>query len=1062
MIAAVSTYLDSSKKSYGKIPKRLTLVWGEHVPIHTEEQKKILVVDNNRVMVKLMTTFLEREGHEVVGVEDAFDALDALRSFTPQIIYLDLIMPKIGGDNLCKIFRTIPQLDNCYIAIISATAMEQPIDISRLGADACIAKGPFAKMTHHILETIAESSGHRKIPVKSEVRGIENLISRQITKELLRQNKCLQTILESISQGVLITTDNRVFYANAATLSLLQVTMERLLGSYLDEILDPACWEMLVPFIRFDGAGIPNDTDDTYIKIHDRHVIPKCLTMQGDNNNQIILLTDITDIKQTQRELLQEEERWKTTFDAMADPVSLVMSDGTIERCNQAFAALLGNDIATLQGKKCYELIHRTKTFIKGCPLIRTRKSNVREQMELSLGENIYLITVDPLKSHDGQVSGFIQIMRDITEQKHAAAVSRRFELLVTHNRDIIFFIRYDDLRIMEVNEAAIKAYGYSREQLLSMTVDQLRTPDTLEMVPGQMEKAYKFGILFEAVHCCSDGSTFPVEVSSRGESIDGTRTLISVVRDITERKRAEEALMHSEERLSQIARCVPDLIWTMDFSGRFTYVNSAVERFYGWTVEEFLNLTFHDTVTPQQALKVEAMISEELAKTTALNYDRNWVRTFESEKIRKDGSILLAEVSATLLWSDDGKPTGIIGTTRDITERKREEEEKLQLQGQLLHAQKMETVGRLAGGVAHDFNNMLSVILGHIELALTQCSPSEAIYSDLKTIQDSALRSADLTRQLLAFARKQTVAPKILDLNDIVSSMLKMLKRLIGEDIELAWYPCAGRLLAKIDPSQLDQLLVNLCVNSRDAIAGVGKVTIETGKEVFDKDYCSVHSDFLPGEYVMLAVSDNGSGMDSETCEHLFEPFFSTKETGKGTGLGLSTVYGIVRQNDGFIHVDSEIGRGTTFKIFLPNQAGEQESIHRDGELKQEIYGNETILLVEDEPRILSMIEKMLKPRGYTILPAATPGEAIRLANDHTGEIHLLITDVVMPNINGYELAKRILSIYPNLRCLFMSGYTANVIAHHGVLDEGVHFIEKPFAMKQLTSKIREVLDFV
>ncbi len=1023
------------------------------------KKKKILVVDNNKVMIKLMTSFLEKEGHEVVGVEDAFAALDALREFTPHIIYLDLVMPKIGGESLCKIFRTIPQLADCYIAIISAAALEQPFDIVRIGADACIAKGPFSRMCQYILETIAESDGLRHVPACSKIRGIENLLSRQITKELLSQTKYQQSILENISQGVLIVTDNRVFYANPAALFLLQITMERLLGAYLNDILDPASWQQLAPCLKSSTSDKPGKNDETFIKIHDRHVIPRCLTIAEDGRNTIILLTDITDFKKTENDLLQAEERWKTTFDAIADPVSLLMVDGTLERCNQAFAALLGQDATSLQGKKCYRIVHQTETFFKDCPLVRARHSNSRQEMELPMGEKTFLVTVDPLRSATGQIHGFIHILRDITEQKQAAAVSRRFELLVTHSRDIIFFIRYDDLRIMEANEAATKAYGYSREQLLTMTICQLRAPETLDLISAQMEQANTHGILLETVHRRCDGSTFPVEVSSRGERIEGTRMLISVVRDITNRRQAEEALKHSEERLRQIAKCVPDLIWTTDLSGRFTYVNSAVERLHGWTIEEFLKLSFHDVVTPSEVLKNTAMIDEELARTTEPDYDRNWMRTFESEKVRKDGSIFWTEVSATFLWSDDGKPTGIIGTTRDISERKRVEEETLQLQGQLLHSQKMESVGRLAGGVAHDFNNMLSVILGHAELALMQCSPSDAIHADLKTIQDSALRSVDLTRQLLAFARKQTVAPKVMDLNNTVSSMLKMLQRLIGEDIDLAWHPGAGRLSVKIDPSQIDQLLVNLCINARDAITGTGKVTLETGKTVFDAAFCTFNSGFSPGEYVMLAVSDTGCGMDSETCDHIFEPFFTTKETGKGTGLGLSMVYGIIRQNNGFIHVYSELGQGTSFKIYLPHHPGEAEPAPTDFEVKPATSGHETILLVEDEPMILAMTMTMLKPRGYVVLAAATPSEAIRLAEEHIGEIHLLITDVIMPETNGQDLARRLSSLHPRLKCLFMSGYTADIIAHHGVLDEGVHFIQKPFTIRELTAKIRETL---
>ena len=335
--------------------------------------------------------------------------------------------------------------------------------------------------------------------------------------------------------------------------------------------------------------------------------------------------------------------------------------------------------------------------------------------------------------------------------------------------------------------------------------------------------------------------------------------------------------------------------------------------------------------------------------------------------------------LKASPLHDQSGNIIGAIERIRDITERKRAEEEKDKLQAQLLQAQKMESVGRLAGGVAHDFNNMLSAILGHAELAMMRCTPSEPIHAHLKVIEDSAHRSADLTRQLLAFARKQTVAPKVLDINDTVSGMLKMLLRLIGEDIDLVWMPGAGLWQVKIDPSQIDQLLANLCVNARDAIAGVGKVTIETENIAFDEAYCAVHPGFACGEYVMLAVSDDGCGMDKEVLDHIFEPFFTTKEVGKGTGLGLATVYGIVKQNEGFINVYSEPDKGTTFKIYLPRFVGEAMEPTAESTAETPKGHGETVLLVEDEPVILDVSREMLEQLGYTVLIAGTPGEALR-----------------------------------------------------------------------------------
>ena len=394
-----------------------------------------------------------------------------------------------------------------------------------------------------------------------------------------------------------------------------------------------------------------------------------------------------------------------------------------------------------------------------------------------------------------------------------------------------------------------------------------------------------------------------------------------------------------------------------------------------------------------------------------------------------------------------------------DITERKRAEEEQAKLEGQLQQSQKMESVGRLAGGVAHDFNNMLGVILGHVELALEVVDSANPVFTDLREIQKAGRRSAELTNQLLAFARKQTVAPKVLDLNQTLAGMLKMLQRLIGEDIDLAWLPDTSLWSVKADPSQIDQILANLCVNARDAIADTGKVTIETGNKVFDEDYCASHAGYVPGDYVRLAVSDDGCGMDKETQAHLFEPFFTTKPVGQGTGLGLATVYGIVKQNNGILNEYSEPGHGTTFRIYLPRHADEAVAVEA-GQEKSATRGSETILVVEDEPAILALTKTMLERLGYQVLVASSPGQAIQVAAEYTGQIHLLMTDVVMPEMNGRDLASQLSSTFPALKKLYMSGYTANVIAHHGVLDEGVIFIQKPFSKSDLARRIRAALD--
>lgn len=503
-------------------------------------------------------------------------------------------------------------------------------------------------------------------------------------------------------------------------------------------------------------------------------------------------------------------------------------------------------------------------------------------------------------------------------------------------------------------------------------------------------------------------------------------------------------------DRQDAILKSVPDIIMEVDTERVYTWANSAGIAFFG------------DDVIGKEAGYYFEGEQETYQKTRPLIEGAADVLYVESRQRRRDGETRLLAWWCKALADNQGKVTGTLSTARDITESRQVEEEKEKLQEQLIQAQKMESIGRLAGGVAHDFNNMLSVILGNTEIIMEDTDPSNPLISNMKEIHNAAERSTNLTRQLLAFARKQTISPKVLNLNETVGTMLKMLQRLIGEDISLVWLPAENLWTVKMDPSQIDQLLTNLCVNARDAIIkSVGKVTIETSNISFDEDYCCAHTGIIPGNYVMLSVSDNGPGMDKEILNNLFEPFFTTKGVGQGTGLGLATIYGIVKQNKGFINVYTELGEGTTFKIYLSPYietivSGEERNV-----TKAAPTGHETILLVEDEKAILKMAQLMLERLGYNVLAASSPAEALRIVEkSNANVIHLLMTDVVMPEMNGREMAKKLLSRFPDLKCLFMSGYTANVIAHHGILDEGVQFINKPFSKQNLAIKVREVLD--
>jgi PAS domain S-box-containing protein len=514
---------------------------------------------------------------------------------------------------------------------------------------------------------------------------------------------------------------------------------------------------------------------------------------------------------------------------------------------------------------------------------------------------------------------------------------------------------------------------------------------------------------------------------------------------EIAVRKKAEGALRESEDVFRCFMEHSPIYVFFKDANIRALRLSANFETMLGRPMAELLGKTMDDLFPSEFAKRMVADDMRTVKEGTTV--------TVEEEFNGRSYTTIKFPIYV------DGKPGYLAGYTLDITERKRADAEREKLEAQLRQAQKMESVGRLAGGVAHDFNNMLGVILGHAEMALEQVDPAHPLRDNLEEIRRAAKHSADLTRKLLGFGRKQTIAPQVLNLNETVAGMLKMLQRLIGEDIDLVWRPSPELWLIHVDPSQVDQILANLCVNARDAIAGNGRMVIETDNRALDADYCATHVGAVPGEYVLLAVSDNGCGMDKATLSHLFEPFFTTKEVGKGTGLGLATVYGIVKQNNGVIDVYSEPKRGTTFKIYLPRHSVQSEPACAVKATAAALRGSETILLVEDEPTTMKMTRMMLGRQGYTVISAETPHEAMRLAKAHADKIHLLITDVVMPEMNGWDLARHLLALYPHLKCLFMSGYTANVIAHHGVLDEAVNFIQKPFTIADLADKVRTVL---
>jgi len=511
----------------------------------------------------------------------------------------------------------------------------------------------------------------------------------------------------------------------------------------------------------------------------------------------------------------------------------------------------------------------------------------------------------------------------------------------------------------------------------------------------------------------------------------------------------SREDLRVSREQFRALVETTSDLVWEVNEKGRYSYVSPQVTKLLGYPPEEMLGRS------PDEFMAAAAETPPDLKERFLGG------QPFASIERRikcRDDSIMVIESSGTPFFDGSGACRGFRGIDRNITDRKLALEKQQQLQAQLIQAQKMESIGRLAGGVAHDFNNMLSVILGNIDLVMDEADPAMPSLVYFQEIKKAAERSAGITRQLLAFARKQTVNPQKVDLNESIGELLKMLHRLIGEDITLEWLPGRDIWPIQLDATQLDQILVNLCVNSRDAIGNTGTITISTRNTYLDAAFCAKKSEVAPGDYVALEVRDDGCGMSKEVTEHLFEPFFTTKELGKGTGLGLATVYGIVRQNEATIEATSQTGQGSTFTIYFPRYHAQQTGGAVEAAESGPAVARETILLVEDEEMVLKMTAMMLSRVGFTVLQAPGPHEALQIAAERLDQLDLVITDVVMPEMNGLDLMEKIKVLRPDIQCLFMSGYPADVIAHHGVLVKGVYFIQKPFTRDVLIDKIREI----
>jgi len=669
------------------------------------------------------------------------------------------------------------------------------------------------------------------------------------------------------------------------------------------------------------------------------------------------------------------------------------------------------------------------------------------------------LVTSYWLNNRTGKIE-MHAVARDITERKQAELElkesQRRYAALLANLPGMAYRCRNDRTWTMEfVSQGCVELTGYQPEDLIhnkTLSFNDVICPSYRTHLWETWQEILREHRTFEAEYEITTQTGQTKWVWEQGAGVyDEKGNLLSLegfITDITKRKKAEA----ERERLSRAIEQSGETIVITDEKGAILYVNPTFTRISGYSREE--------------AMGQNARILQSGRHDSAF-YKNMWDilgtgGTWEGQLInkRKDGTLFTEQASISPVRNVEGRIVYFVAVKRDITEQLREQAEKGELQAQLLQAQKMESIGRLAGGVAHDFNNMLQAILGYTEMGIEQVPEDQTLHSDLQEIKKVAQRSAALIRQLQTFASKQATLPTPLQLNEAVEGMSSLLQRLIGEDVQLIWKPGKDLSLVRLDPSQIDQIVANLCVNARDAIEGSGQITIETRNIELTNAHLSVHSEMKAGSYVLLSIQDDGAGMPPEVMKHLFEPFFTTKKVGKGTGLGLSTVYGIVKQNHGHIQVESTRGKGSTFHIYFPRHEGAMEERPMEETSEPTASGKESILLVEDEETILLTTLRMLESLGYRVLSTASPWEALKLAEKHKGKINLVLTDVIMPGMNGPELIQQLLARQPKLKHLFMSGYTANLIEEQGIQASHADFIQKPFSRKALAQKVRSCID--
>jgi PAS domain S-box-containing protein len=1091
---------------------------------HPAGGRRVLVVDDEPANRKLMAFRLRQAGYEVVTATGAAEGLALARHRLPDAIITDVMMPGMDGFTFCREARRDARLGGVPVLLVSSAFVEDADRelALKMGANDLIARTPDLCDLAAALEWSLRTSAPQ-VDLSDEGLALlhgERLrvqLEHQVARnEILLRQAAVQATALSLMRGLSevlaqpkdltgLLGDVLVHCLDAAGLSVGLLYMvepdgrHRLHGQFgvpkeargdaeacfghpelLRRILDASEPVAL-------GAGDVGDTTDFLSRLGHRSALVVPFAAQGQPFGELVLASDSQELTESPwiafarsisaqfgqtaalghsiKRLAESEARHRALTAQANDAVLILDLPHRIVEANRAAERILGRPRSEIVGREYDEFVapeerldsasFRSRLEAEGAVRVEKRHflrpDGVRVPTEVSASR----VRV----GGDSEEALILVLLRDVTEQERAQAALRavqdRLAHVVSSSPAVLYALDFGvpgsaQIGLTWISPNVERLLGYSVEEAMAPNWWRERIhPDDVERVLAEVASGLPSGLVEQEYRFRRKGGDYRWMRAEMSVVRDAAGQPVEVVgswADVSARKQVEFDLVDSEEEYRLLFESNPHPMWVYDLETLvFLAVNDAALRHYGYTRDEWLAMTALDIRPPEEIVSFKKQYEDRMAQPHA-DFSSH---AFKHRK--KDGSVIEVEVAANAIVFEGRKARLVLAT--DVTAKRT-------LEAQLLQAQKMESIGRLAGGVAHDFNNLLGVIGGYGEMLRKRVAGEPRLKKYAEDILKAADRAAGLTRQLLAFSRKQVLQPRILDLNAVVGELEKMLRRLIGEDIRLVTV-LDGRLgPVKADPGQMEQVLMNLAVNARDAMPQGGRLTIETRNVDLDRAYTRHHPNVPPGRYAMLAVSDTGHGMTKEVKARIFEPFFTTKEAGKGTGLGLATVHGVVTQTGGQVFVYSEVGRGTTFKIYIPRAdeaEAADESRHAEVELPR---GSETVLLVEDEQTLRELVAECLESAGYTVLKAGHGAEALRLSQEHEGPIHLLVTDVVMPGMSGRELAGQVREARQQIRTLYMSGYTDDAVVLHGVLTEGMAFLQKPFTEDGLARKVREVID--